>query len=201
MNLVSNVLVTPPRVEPVSLTELKEHLRILPENAEDDAHLQTLIATARSLVESRLGYPLHATQYRATFELRPSGGHGMRCICGGCTGGSRGHALPMGPVLNTADHPITLTLDGDTMASDGFTVDIDQGTVEPVDRSYTRAVVTYWAGVAPGGYIAPQAKVAILLLAAHWYEHRTAVVSETGAQVLPMAVDALLASVSRTGRY
>ena len=198
MKLISNVLVSPPRVEPVSLTELKEHLRILPENAEDDTQLQTFIATARALVESRLGYPLHATQYRATFELRPTA---QRCICGGCTGGVAGHPMPMRPLLNTPEHPVTLSLDGDTMAPDGFTVDIYEGTVEPVDRSYTRAVVTYWAGVAPGGYIAPQAKVAILLLAAHWYEHRTAVVSETGAQVLPMAVDSLLASISATGRY
>jgi len=188
-------------VEPVSLTELKEHLRILPENAEDDLQLQTFIATARAVVESRLGYALYATPYRATFELRPSGGHGMRCICGGCTGGGRGHALPVVPILNTDEHPITLTLDGVPMALDAFTVDIDQGTIEPVDRSYRRAVVTYWAGVAPGGYVAPQAKVAILMLAAHWYEHRTAVVSETGAQVLPMAVEMLLASISMTGRY
>ncbi len=198
MKLVSNVMLAPPRVEPVSLTELKEHLRILPENAEDDLQLQTFIATARAVVESRLGYALYATPYRATFELRPGA---QRCICGGCTSGPPGYDLPTKPVLHSDEYPVTLTLDGDPMALDAFTVDVDTGTVRPVPMSAARAVVTYWAGVAPGAYVAPQAKVAILMLAAHWYEHRTAVVSETGAQVLPMAVEMLLASISTTGRY
>ena len=58
-------LLTPPTVEPVSLADVKQHLRLMPDQTDDDLYIVQLVAAARRLIERRLGISLVATQYRA----------------------------------------------------------------------------------------------------------------------------------------
>lgn len=62
-------LITPPAIEPVSLAEVKAHLRL--DTAADDALLQSLIVTARSVAESWLGRALIAQGWREVRDEAP----------------------------------------------------------------------------------------------------------------------------------
>jgi len=190
------VVATPPRVEPVTLTEAKEHLRILPENAEDDAYVQGLIAAARRLVESRLGVTMCATQYRA----KVCGHTGCGCSCG-CNSG--GIELPYPPVLVDATHPITVTTADGEVPADQFEVDADARPAALYPRRGWRgsATITYWAGLPPGSPQPETLKAAVLLVVGHLYKNREAVSTESGAVVLPIAFDALVAAESWSGRF
>ncbi len=55
---MSSILTTPPSVEPLTLAEIKTHLRIT--HSDDDIFLSTLISSARRMVEQR--YDLAVTQ-------------------------------------------------------------------------------------------------------------------------------------------
>ena len=67
----SVVMVSPPVVEPVSLSTAKQHLRIAEDQTEDDTYILALLATGRRIIERRLGIALVATEYRATWSYAP----------------------------------------------------------------------------------------------------------------------------------
>ncbi len=62
----------PPAAEPVTITELRSHLRI--DGADDDAQLLALLIAAREHVETYLGRPVLPTAMRAEIEAWPEGG-------------------------------------------------------------------------------------------------------------------------------
>jgi len=176
----SCVVVTHPTVEPVSLAEVRAQLRLTDDQTDENAFLLGAIAAARRLIERRLGISLVATQYRATWPA------GVTVL-----------ELPNPPLLLNDDFGISVTVDG--LAAD-FSIDADlvpaQITLEsgPNDS----AVVTYWAGAAPGGPIAPQLRSALLLYVGHLFNNREASSSEAPREV-PLAFETLLASESVTG--
>ena len=173
-------LLTPPVVEPVTLAEVRSHVRLTSDERSDEVYLHGLVATARRTIEQRLGVTLAATQYRATW---PDGGKEL--------------ALPNPPLLQTVDHPLAVTVGGVALASTAFEVDADaQPAVLTLDDSTTAKVqVTYWAGAAPGAAIVPQLRSALLLMVGHLYLSR-----DGGERVdMPPAVEMLLASASVSG--
>ena len=180
----SCVLLTPPVVEPVSLAEVRAQLRMTSDQTDEDAFLLGAVATARRLIERRLGISLVATRYRATW---PAGATVLE--------------LPNPPLLVDIAHFVTVQVDGDDV---GFTVDPDLQPAEiTLDASADAAVVvTYWAGAGPGQSIAPQLRSAILLYVGHLYNNREAVLtSGMNAFELPMAFETLLASESVNGSW
>ena len=178
-------LLTPPAVEPVSLSEAKAHLRIMDEQEDDDALIAGLIATARRLIERRLGISLIATQYRAKWPA-----------------GTMFLELPNPPVLVAQAYPIAVSIDGAALAAGDYELDQDATPAElELDERPTGEVsVTYWSGVAPGGLIAPQLRSALLLIVGHLYAHREAATTEAVGE-LPMGVEVLLASESVNGSW
>ena len=184
-----------PRVEPIALTEAKDHLRILAENAEDDAYIQALITSARSMAESRLGITWAVTQYRA----KVCGCVGCACVCG-CS--DRGVELPNPPVLVDDEHPVTVETPEGPVAAEDFEVDRDRWPALLIPRRGWRgpATITYWAGVPAGVPMFPMLKTGCLLLIGHWYKNRESV-SEIPMDVVPQAVDSLFAAESFSGRY
>lgn len=199
-------------VEPVSLNDAKAQVGLLPEQEDDDALLLRLISTGRRLVEQRLGVTLATRQYRATFE---PAGHGH------CHGhdhyhqdhtyyqgsGRLGLRIPAPPLLVDGTHPLTVTVNGVTIDPSTYSVDADSTpavirfTTWPAFSEDDPLVVTYWAGPAPGGRIEPAAETVILLYVAHGFRNREAIITGTIAEVLPMGVETLLASISITGAY
>lgn len=186
----SVVILQPPVVEPLSLSEIRQHLRLMSDQTEDDQLLLGLAATARRLVERRLGVALVCTQYRATWRAGRAVVH-----------------LPNPPVLVGEAYPILvewLDVNGQATVVDDETYRIDSDATparlifDPVPPGELR--VTYYAGQPAGGRIAPQLRSAMLLLIGHLYAHREAT-SEMTADEIPMGVEMLLASESVDGRW
>lgn len=174
-------LIEHPVVEPVSLSEVKDQVGLSADQTEFDRLLMGAMATARRLIERRLGLSLVATRYRAKY---PAGAVILE--------------LPNPPVLVDLAHPLEITIDGEALSTNDYELDEDASEIELDIPAADEAVVTYWAGVAPGGMIPPQLRSAILLYVAHAFKHREAA-SEDGVVEVPMAFETLLASESVTG--
>ena len=174
-----------PVVEPVSLTEAKAQCGMLADVTEYDRFLLDKLAAARRLVESRLSVTLVATQRRATWR----------------DGGKVLH-LPAPPVLISGTYPITVTVDGVALASADYEVDEDAfpATITLDTATDEKVVVTYWAGVAPGGMIEPMVRSAILAYVNHQFENRGVLNTEGGGE-LPQAFETLLAASSWNGGW
>jgi uncharacterized phiE125 gp8 family phage protein len=65
-------LITPPSAEPLTLAEVKAHLRL--DGAEEDALLQSLVNTAREFLERETGLCLIAQTWRLYLDRWPQGG-------------------------------------------------------------------------------------------------------------------------------
>jgi len=199
---VSTVRITLPTVEPVTLAEAKGQLRIMSDFTDDDAHVTGLVAAARRLVEQRLGQPLMATQFRATFadplDLL-SNRHESNWW-----GWSDTLELPYAPLLVGGSYPIVVTSAGVTLASTAYTVDSDSrpGRIRLASPSTNaQVIVTYWAGAATIDAVQPTIKAAIKLLVGHWWLHRESTVVGTINSALNEGLDMLLASETLTGFY
>jgi uncharacterized phiE125 gp8 family phage protein len=176
-------LIESPVVEPVSLAEVKEQIGLSADQLDFDRMLIGATATARRLIERRLGVSLVATRYRAKY---PAGAVVLE--------------LPNPPVLVDADHPLEITIDGEALGVNDYELEEDASEIELDSPAAEDVVVTYWAGVAPGQKIAPQLRSCILLYVAHVFKNREAVATD-GAQPaeIPLAFETLLASESVTG--
>ena len=199
MRLRSLAVATQPTVEPVSLAIAKGHLSLLQEQEDDDTLIVSMIATARRLIERRLGVALAPQQLRAKFDATD----GMGWTRGPDNLGPVVLGLPVVPVLTGGSYPVAIDIDGTAVSSSTYTVDADAGQIRfssaPQMSDLTTLTVTYWAGQAT---IAPQLRTAILLYVGHLYANREAVIA-TGAQpvAIPMAFETLLASESVSGRW
>ena len=219
MRLRSVAIVTPPTVEPVSLSEAKAQVRLMPDQNDDDAFLLGLISTARRLIERRLGTTLALTKYRARFDnedppvdwrLAASFNPSMSVMSAQyrvAIGIQQPYVvLPNSPALVDSSHPLTIAIDGVTMDPTNYEVDTDSVPAyvrfDSLPSVPAKGVleVTYWAGPAVGASIAPQLKSAILLYVGHLYVNREAVTSESAGE-LPMAFETLLASESISGSW
>jgi len=199
MRLRSLAIATQPAVEPVSLAMAKAHLSLLPEQEDDDTLIVSMIATARRLIERRLGVALAPQQLRAKFDATDG------------TGWTRGPdnvgpvvlRLPVVSVLTGGSYPVALDVDGTAVSSSTYTVDADAGEIRfasaPQMSDLTTLTVSYWAGQT---LVSPQLRTAILLYVGHLYSNREAVIA-AGAQpvAIPMAFETLLASESVSGRW
>lgn len=174
---------TPPIAEPVSLSEAREHLRLVPDQTDDDSLVLGLLATARRVVERRLGQTLTATQYLATW-----------------TDGVAVADLPYGPLLVNEDHELVVEVDGQAVDPETYEIEGDLSAITFDAVPSGKLTVSYWAGNEPGVAIAPQLRSALLLLCGHLYANREASTAD-GIGELPMAFEMLLASESSTGTW
>jgi uncharacterized phiE125 gp8 family phage protein len=179
------------------LAMAKAHLSLLPEQEDDDTLIVSMIATARRLIERRLGVALAPQQLRAKFDATDG------------TGWTRGPdnvgpvvlGLPVVPVLTGGSYPVAMDVDGTAVSSSTYTVDADAGQIRfssaPQMSDLATLTVTYWAGQAT---IAPQLRTAILLYVGHLYANREASSADRPSAV-PLAFETLLASESVSGRW
>lgn len=197
MRLRSLAVITQPTVEPVSLAAAKAHLALLPEQEDDDALVQGMIAAARRLIERRLGVALATQQLRARFD--PTDGAGW--LRGPAGYGTAILQLPVVPVLTGGGYPVAVEVDGVAVSSSTYAVDADGGTIRfsvtPAVSDLATLTVTWWAGQ---DRIAPQLRSALLLYVGHLYANREAT-SGGPVSAVPMAFETLLASESVSGRW
>lgn len=185
-------LVTAPTIEPVSLTEAKDHLRI--DHTYEDALIAALIRTARELVETHTGRTLITSTWDYYLQEFPACGY---------------IDLPAAPLQSVTS--IKYTDSGGTettWGSSNYLVSTRGvlGRIVPAygvswpsftERPLDAVVVRYVAGYGSGAGDVPETiRAAMLLWLGHLYEHRTAVDSQASGNLfaIPMGVEALLAT-------
>lgn len=181
------VLTSGPAVEPVSLAEAKAHLRV--DTASEDALVSSLIITSRLHIEAALGLALITQAWSHFIDAWPDSGPAV--------------PLPLRPVQSIAAVRLYSPDESvETLPADSYILD---GASAP--PRLVRKSATPWPGprrpangieiALVAGYGNTAADVpapirqAILLLVAHWYEHREPV--EIGSHIpVPLMVSELL---------
>ncbi len=178
-------LTSGPAEEPVTVAEAKAHLRI--DGSAEDVLVASLIVTSRLHVEAALGLALITQGWRLTLDAWPDGGvvrFPLRPI----------RSIAAVSVKNAAGSPATVAsedylLDGQALRP--RLIVRDGKWPEPGLRA-AGIEIQFAAGIGNGAEDVPQPiRHAILLLVAHWYEHRDPL--EIGAPAaIPAAVSDLL---------
>lgn len=179
-----------PAVEPVTLAEAKNHLRITASNSDEDALISNLIKAARQWCEAYTGCSFVLQTWQVKLDEFPE------CI-----------KLPRGPVIAVSSITYLDTSgDSQTLASSSYRVDADTiparvteayASTWPSTYPVTNAVtVTYTAGYedtgsSPTDDVPEAIQQAILLMVAHLFENREAS-SVAALTEIPMGVAALL---------
>ena len=179
------IRVDDPTVEPVSLSEMRAYLRLDPDDGgAEDSLVLSLLAAARTAVETATGRILAPGRYRLMLTGWPTDGH---------------LPLPLSPLVAVARAGI--------VDADGIVAELAPGLVrlgpDPVEApnllvapsvpplARSAALIEVAAGYGSDGPPLPPALAqAIRLLAAAWFEHRG---DEPGAGALPPTVAALIA--------
>lgn len=186
-----------PAVEPVSLSDAKQHLRV--DSETDDDYILALITAAREWCEVYCDRTFIHTQYAMTLDTFPWE-----------------IELPRPPVATAAANTattITYGLEGGgtaTLATTEYRVDrhAEPGVIRTIyagtwpshllDRN--SVTVTWWAGYGDSGQKVPKVvRSAILMLVGFWYERRLAA-DATNAIEVPFGVKAMLDSI-KWGSY
>jgi len=125
-----------PTQEPVSVTEVKEHLGVT--TFDDDVRLQSLIFTARQLVESYIRRSIMSQTWECRIDSFPAG---------------REINLPYGPILSIVSvayidrEGTTQTFTDYALDETGERIVLDHGATWPVHRAVKGAItITYTAG-------------------------------------------------------
>ena len=153
--------------EPITVAELKDHLRVTA--ADEDTYLGTLITAARQHIEDRTGRALKAATVIAKLHAFPDGCSYIE--------------LPRTPLRSVAsvayldEDGASQTWDAenysvDTDAEPGqlwLAYDVDWPTTREVDNAVT---ITYGAGYLTAALIPDKIKMACLWAAGWWYEQR-----------------------------
>ena len=193
---------TGPAVEPVTLAEAKTHLRV--DSTASDTEIAAMITAAREWCEQYLDRTLVHTQWVMRFDRFP-------------TDGTEDIELPRPPMAMAGTATaVTLayTLEDATTASYGtasYRVDRAAtpgavktnyaGTWPPHLQDDNSISVTWWGGYGPSGASVPAAiRHAMLMLIAHWYDNRGAVLIGSISKPLEFAVESLLSS-QKWGSY
>jgi uncharacterized phiE125 gp8 family phage protein len=187
-----------PNIEPVSVTELKAHLRI--DSAAEDAMLASLITTARLQIEAALSLALITQNWSWTFDRWP-----RRAAV----------ELPLSPVQSILRFAVSQSGGSLTVPPSAYILD-GQGIAARLITKYAwpqpdvaalGIAITFAAGFGPLPTDVPAPiRQALVLLATHWYGNRggdgacsggTANTSSPGP--LPALVSDLLAPYRRPG--
>lgn len=185
-----------PATVPVSVELMREHVRL--KSAAEDVMLEAYLAAATSHLDGHagvLGRCLVTQTWRQDFAGWPCAGERL--------------VLPF-PGVSAIDSVTYLDADGDPQMVTGSLYELvpTHGTGEvrfkdafdwpEVDDDVAAPVsVTFTAGYGTADDVPWAIRVAIMLMAAAWYENRESVVVGQTAQEIPMAAGALLAPYRR----
>lgn len=183
-------VVTPPALTPLTLSEVKAHLRVGFDD--DDSQIQSMLTAAIQYAEKHLWRTLVYTTLKAQYECFPYG----RVI-----------RLPR-PPLASVTSVVYYDTDGNsqTLSSSTYFVDtaskpgrivLKDGQSWPDTEAFrpNAVEVTYVAGVDDDDISLNSIRRALLLLIGNWYENREAV-SDIGMLEVPHAVQSIFAMES-----
>ncbi|MEQ8696105.1 MAG: head-tail connector protein [Bauldia litoralis] len=180
-------LITGPALEPVSLADVKAHLRV--DGGDEDALLTAAIVSARVHVESATRRVLIEQGWRIYYDAWPR----RRIV-----------RLPVAPLMSV-DAVTIYDAAGDPQAVDAEDYEADvaasparlvlaANAPTPVGRAVNGIEIDVTAGYGATSVDVPAAlRQAVLMLVAHWYEHRGAVGHDLAVLVAPLGFEALIA--------
>ena len=175
-----------PSAEPLTLDEIRAHVRV--DGGMEDALLQSLLLTSRLHIEAALGLALITQRWRLVLDLWPQDGV---------------VDLPLSPVLSI-DEIRVLGRDGTVHVVAGSDYQLDasarparivrhEGSWPGPGRKVAGIEIDFTAGFGGTSNDVPEpVRQALLLLVAHWYEHRDPIEIGTPATAVPHAVTRLL---------
>lgn len=183
---MSLVLTSGPGLEPVTVAEAKAHLRV--DGTNEDTLIGSLILTSRLHIETGLGLALITQSWRLLFDAWPDG---------------KILELPMRPLQSVEEVRV---FDGagtpETIAPSAYLVDIAgtpsrlvrTGATWPQPGQAANGIeIDFTAGYGPGASDVPAPiRQALMLLVAHWYEHRDPIEIGSPTTVIPAVVSDLL---------
>lgn len=175
-------LITPPVLEPFSLTDLKTALRI--DHASDDDLVMRLGITARAFIERRLGHAVAEQTWRLVSQGQPSGPLNLRP--------GRVQSITS-VVLRYEDSQSLPTSDWRLLngVPDRITVNAPSSHAGKCLESIE---VNFISGRSDVSLTPPELTEAIMALTAHYYEHREAV-GEGRYVAMPLRVEAMLSGL------
>jgi uncharacterized phiE125 gp8 family phage protein len=180
------VLTSGPALEPVTVSEAKAHLRV--DGTAEDTLISSLILTSRLHVETALGLALITQSWRLLLDAWPKG---------------KAVDLPLRP-LQAVDELRVLSADGDPaiVPASTYLVDIAglpprlvrTGLLWPLPGQSANGIeIDFTAGYGDAAADVPAPiRQALLLLIAHWYEHRAPIEVGAAETSVPAAVSKLL---------
>ena len=185
-----SVIVTDPAAEPISLSDLKGHLRI--DDSSEDSYLTDLITEAREDVENASGFALITQTWRLAIDRWPAN---KQAWWDGVRQGSINELncpsaftalnLPKFPLLAVNSVKVYDAESSETDVSVGSTFDIDtirrpgrmalkSGQTWPIAiRPTNGIIIEYQAGFGPDASDVPSPlRRAVRVLASYYYAHR-----------------------------
>jgi uncharacterized phiE125 gp8 family phage protein len=178
------VLTSAPASEPVTVAEAKAHLRV--DGSAEDALIASLILTSRLHVETAIGLALITQQWRLTLDDWPA---------------ARDVALPLRP-LQAVDEVRVIGAAGDvvTISPSQYLVDVAslpprlvRRAPLPVPGIPAGIEIEFTAGYGDAADDVPAPiRQALLMLVAHWHEHRDPIEIGSADVAVPPAVSQLL---------
>jgi uncharacterized phiE125 gp8 family phage protein len=180
------VLTSGPALEPVTVAEAKAHLRI--DGSAEDGLLGSLILTSRLHVEAALGLALITQSWTVVLDQWPE---------------RADVAIALRPV-QTISNVRVLAADGtpETLSASSYIFEgrgvpprlVRTGTAWPKPgRAAAGIEINLTAGYGPAAADVPAPiRQALLLLVAHWYEHRDPIEIGLQGTAVPKAVSDLL---------
>ncbi len=183
---MSLVLTSGPASEPVTVSEAKAHLRV--DGTNEDTLIASLILTSRLHIETGLGLALITQSWRLLLDAWP---------------GTKILELPLRP-LQSVEEVRVLAADGspETIEASAYLVDIAgtpsrlvrNGAIWPQPGQAANGIeIDFTAGYGAGASDVPAPiRQALLLLVAHWYEHRDPIEIGSPTTVIPAVVSDLL---------
>lgn len=187
---MSLTLMSGPAEEPVTVSEAKAHLRL--DGSAEDILIASLIVTSRLHVEAALSLALITQGWRLTLDRWPEGGtvrFPLRPI----------QSITSVTVRDADGTPTTVSaedhlLDGQALSPRLIPRLIPRGGKWPAPSQPANGIeIAFSAGIGDDPEEIPQPiRHAILLLVAHWYEHRDPLEIGAAAAAIPPAVSDLL---------
>lgn len=181
------VMTSGPAAEPVTVAEAKAHLRI--DHAAEDVLIGSLILTSRLHIEAALGIALISQAWRLLLDRWPRGSI-VR--------------VPLAPLIAVAEIRVRAA-DGIATAVPAPEYAVDAASAAPrIIRVASQRPdpgiaahgieIDFTAGFGTTAAAVPAPiRQALLLLVAHWYEHRDPIEIGSEATVIPNGVSELLA--------
>jgi uncharacterized phiE125 gp8 family phage protein len=180
------VLTSGPALEPVSVADTKAHLRL--DGSAEDALIASLILTSRLHVEAALGFALISQSWTLLLDAWPAEGPVV---------------FPIRPVLSiTSARVLSATGVPTVIAASDYLLDgsglvprlVSTGAIWPRPGKAANGIeIAFTAGFGPAATDVPAPiRHALLLLAAHWYEHRDPFEIGFSGSNIPKAVSDLL---------